>query len=254
MGVVTVETLRELDGALLVTTAVGGSGAKLSSPPPFAFERAGGRFIACLCDGSGDWGDGLAASRVAAREAVAVCARPGATIAESITRGLGAANEKVLAYSADELGAACSAVLVVADGTSVHIGWVGSLEAMVLRQGHVAHRTTPHLFALELAASGRFSAEQMADFPHKSTVTRALGMTSPGREPGVDLSGPWSAEPGDLVLLCSAKVHHVLSEADVTALASRDDLAAIVRGLVTTTSTRGDFFELCAVAIRVLVP
>ena len=248
---VEVETFRASGGALTIATAIGRRGVEQASVPPFAFEHAeDGRFIACLCDGTGDWGEGLAASRVAAREAALVCAQPGASHAESISRALVAAHAKVLAHSSDEFGAACSAVLVVVHDATVSVGWVGSLEAMVLRNGEVMHRTTPHLFALELAASGGFSAEQLADFPFKSMLNRALGITSPGRAPGVDLGGPWSVQPGDLLLMSSAKVHHVLSEADITALASREDVAAIVRGLVTTASTRGDFFELCAVAIR----
>lgn len=188
MGVlIVVETLRESDGALLVATARGGSGVDPSSPSPFAFERAAdGRFIACLRDGSGDGGEGIAASR--------------------------------------------SAVTVVVARASVHVRWVGALEAVVFRHGEVVHRTAPHFLGPELAASG------------------------PGREAGIDLAGPWPTEPGDLVLLCSAKVRRVLSEADVAALANRDDIAAIVRGLVTTASTRGDFVDLCAMAIRIVVP
>ena len=114
-----------------------------------------------------------------------------------------------------------SSVRVVVEPARVHVEWIGALEAIVVRQGEVLHRTAPHVFW---------------------TVKPTLA---------ADLAGPWPTEPGDLVLLCSAKVHHVLSEADVTALASRDDLATIVRGLVTTTSTRGDFAELCAIAIRI---
>jgi protein phosphatase len=241
VGAVVVETFR--DGALVVATAKTGG---RDDEAPFAFERAAdGRFVACLCDGSGDWGEGIAASRLAAREAVAACAR------ESIARGLASAHEKVSARFTGEFGAACSAVLVVVDGANVDVGWVGSLEALVLRGGEVLHRTAPHLFWLELAASGQLSPAELADFPHKSMITRALGMTSPGRELGTDLAGPWPVEPGDLVLLGSAKIGQVLSEGDVSALASREDLAAIVRGLVTTASTRGDFFELFAVAIRI---
>jgi protein phosphatase len=242
VGAVVVETFRE--GALLVATARSGGG----DDAPFAFERAAdGRFVACLCDGSGDWGEGIAASRLAAREAVSVCAR------ESIARGLASAHEKVSAHFTGEFGAACSAVLVVVDGdgASGHVGWVGSLEALVLRDGEVLHRTAPHLFWLELAASGALSPAELAVFPHKSMITRALGITSPGREPGIDLAGPWPVQRGDLVLLCSGKIREALSAGDVSALASREDLATIVRGLVTTTSTRGEFFELFAVAIRI---
>ena len=152
----------------------------------------------------------------------------------------------------DEDGATRSAVLVVVGGASVRVGWVGALEAVVLRAGEVLHRTTPQVFSLESA--NLVPGARLADLSPAPRVNRALGMSSPGREPGVDLAGPWATEPGDLVVMCSAKVSGVLSEADLTALACRDDVAAIVRGLVTTASTRGDFVELSAIALRITAP
>ena len=116
-----------------------------------------------------------------------------------------------------------SSIAVAVAGGSVHVQWVGALETIVFRDHAVLHRT----------------------------VSRPPSIGAPAREPGVDVAGPWPAEPGDLVLLCSANVHRVLSEADVTMLASREDLATIVRGVVTTTSTRGELVEICAVAIRI---
>lgn len=143
------------------------------------------------------------------------------------------ADGRFFARLRDGSGDRTSTLLAVLEHGCIHVEWTGALEAIVLRQGEVVHRTTPQLFSPELAA---------------------LGMTSPSPEPGFDLAGPWSTEPGDLVLLCSANVHRALSEADIVALASRDDVTAIVRGLVTTASTRGDFVEVSAVAIRVFTP
>jgi hypothetical protein len=163
VGVVVVESRRELDGALLVATAIGGAFAAPAGP--FVVERGDGTFIACLREGSGD---------------------------------------------------SSSSVRVAVSSAGVEVGWVGALEALVLRDSEVVHRTV-----------------SMAD-------TR-----SPAR------AGPWPIEPGDLVLLCSTEIHRVLSEGDLTALASRDDIATIVRGLVTTASTRGDFATLSAMAIRI---
>lgn len=214
-----VATHAEPDGAFQVATASGGTGR--ADARPFAFERAAdARFVACLCEPSSDSVDDRAATPIAAREAVDICAGDDDLDANAISRGLLAAHERAIV-----LGAACNAVLVVADAAAVHVGWVGTLEAMVIRDAQVVHRSV-------------------------STLHRALGRPMRGREPGIDLAGPWSIEPRDLVLLCSRNVHEVLSEGDVTALANRDDLATIVRGLVTTTSTRGDFVEISAIAIR----
>ncbi|MDB4937630.1 MAG: hypothetical protein JWP87_4602 [Labilithrix sp.] len=123
--------------------------------------------------------------------------------------------------------AASSAVQVVVERSSVRVAWIGALEALLVRRGEIVHRTAPGQFWTQLSAPER-------------------------RELTIDRGAPWPIEPGDLLLLCSAKVHHLLSEADVTALANRDDIGVIVRGLVTTTSTRGELGELCAVAIRIV--
>jgi hypothetical protein len=211
VGIVVVEKSGEAGGAILVATARGGRGVDRSTSP-FAFaEATDARFVACLCDGLDESPDVLAARQNAAREVVArASARPTATIAESIACGLGPKS---------------STALVVVASESVHVGWSGALEVIIVRDHAVLHRT----------------------------VSRAMtGATPPSRAPGIDLAGPWATATGDLVLLCSANVQRVLSEADVTALASRDDLATIVRGLVTTASTRADFVTLCAVALRVV--
>jgi hypothetical protein len=210
VGTVVVETSHASAGALLVATARGGSGVDSSAASPFAFEAVtDARFVVCLCDGFDDSQDGLVARHDAARETVRACARPAPSIAESI---------------AGSLEPRCGAALVVLASGSVHVGWAGGVETLVLRDRAVLHRT----------------------------VNRAMTTaTSPPRAPGIDLAGPWAVETGDLVLLCSANVHRVLSEGDFTALASRDDLATIVRGIVTTASTRGDFYSLCAVALRI---
>lgn len=120
-----------------------------------------------------------------------------------------------------------SAALVVAASGGVHVGWTGAVEVIVVRDQAVLHRT----------------------------VSRAMASTaSTLRLPGIDLAGPWTTAAGDLVLLCSANVQRVLSEADVIALASRDDLATIVRGLVTTASTRAELVAACAIALRIASP
>jgi hypothetical protein len=134
----------------------------------------------------------------------------------------------------DDSSATPSSLTILIAENSIHVEWTGALEALVVRDSEVLHRTTPRL----------------SDFPQPPLVSRALDMTPLRREPRVDHAGPWPTERNDLLLLCSTSIQQVLSEADVTALASRDDLATIVRGLVTTASTRGAFVELFAIAVR----
>ncbi len=142
---------------------------------------------------------------------------------------MAAAHETIAARAS----AGCSGIMVVIDDQSVRIGSVGALVALIFRAGQIIHRTVPHL---DLN-------------PQMNVVSRSLG---PGENPAVDISGPWPVVHGDLVLLCSRKIHEVLAERDLLTLANRDSETVIVRGILTTAASRGEFAELFAMAIRVV--
>lgn len=249
------QTFRQAGRVLAVASARWGSHADRHRDDPYAFSVASeGGFAACLCDGSGDWGEGVAASRIAAREAAEMCAKDGAGAPDALVRALVSAHETVRTFSSDdESGAACSAALVVIRDATVHVGWVGALEVVFIRRGALIHRTTGHLLWREAVASGQLSAQDAIDFPHKNIVTRALGVTKAGEEPEdtIDVAGPWLAEEGDLILLCSKTVYEVLLEPRVLALADSADLEKTVSLLLNAALAGEDYFEACAVAIRV---
>ena len=133
------------------------------------------------------------------------------------------------------------------------MGWLGGLEVVVIRRGACIHRTTGHFFWRELVASGHLSAQAANDFPLKHVVTRHLGKTTEGKElkDDVDVAGPWLAEEGDLILLCSTKVYQVLPEPEVLSLSDSADLPSTVSRLLNAALVDVNHFEACVVAIRV---
>ncbi len=247
-------TVRPSGRVLEVASARWGSHADRHTEDPYAFAVASeGRFVACLCDGSGDWGDGFGASRRAARQVAEMCAEDPTAAADAVLHALEAAHETVRTFSDEEFGAGCSAAVVVIHAATVHVGWVGSVEAVIVRRGAAIHRTTPHLWWREAVASGQLSAEDAIDFPYKNHVTRALGMTTAGKEPieTIDVAGPWLADEGDVILVCSRKVYEVLSEADILALVDSANVDKTVSLLLNAALAVEDYFEVCAIAIRV---
>lgn len=228
------------DPALRIVSGRCGSRLDAHRGYPFAFARRENELVACLFDGSGDWGEGVAASRFAARAAIATTG--------SIEEAMAAAHQAVAGHSDDDFGAACSGVIVVVDDLSVRIGSVGGLVALIFRAGEIVHRTVPNLLVNDLLASGKITQEQIELVPQLNIVTRSLGS---GDNPAVDISGPWPIVYGDLIVLCSRKIHEALPERDLLMLANRDAETVIVRGILTTVSSRVDFHELFVIALRV---
>lgn len=254
---VAVEKFHGAGVELTIASSRCGPNANKYAEHPYAFamdrESAGG-FVACLCDGAGDWGEGDAASRVAAPEAAKVCAQDLANVPDALRRALAHAHERVAAYPADpEFGASCSAALLAITHSTLAVGWAGGVEVLVVRRGTLHHRTTPHLLWRDLVALGQLTLEQVADFPHNDVTTRALGAAARQDPKDIpEIAGPWPLESGDLILLCSERVRRNLSESEILACANArsDSAAEIVRALVVATSAK-KHFELCAIAIRV---
>lgn len=90
------QTFRQAGRELAVASARWGSHADRRPDDPYAFSVASeSGFAACLCDGSGDWGEGVAASRIAARTAAEMCASDAATAPDALVRALVSAHDAV---------------------------------------------------------------------------------------------------------------------------------------------------------------
>jgi PPM family protein phosphatase len=113
-----------------------------------------------------------------------------------------AANDAVVSKAADDpsyqgMGTTLTAVLV--EGRRAHIAHVGDSRAYLFRDGDFAQLTTDHTLVQRLIDEGRITREEAATHPHRSVITRAIGV-----EASIDVDAmTLDLEPGDMLVLCS---------------------------------------------------
>lgn len=113
-----------------------------------------------------------------------------------------AANRAVAAKAARDpamrgMGTTLTAVLV--EGRRAHIAHVGDSRAYLHRGGEFAQLTTDHTLVQKLIDEGRLTREQADHHPHRSVITRAIGV-----EDSIDVDAmTLEIEPGDRLLVCS---------------------------------------------------
>ena len=203
--------------------------AFVADPPLFA-----------VADGMGGAQAGELASRLAA---AALEERPSdGRGEEAVARLVREANERVYRRAVEDpaaagMGTTATVALVDEEAGTIAIGHVGDSRAYRLRDGALEQLTADHSLVGELIRSGRLTEEEAAEHPQRSVITRALG-TDPEVE--VDaLTVP--VEPGDLFLLCSDGLTHMVRDPDVlaTAAAAGGDLDRMAALLVEAANRAG---------------
>jgi protein phosphatase len=95
------------------------------------------------------------------------------------------------------MGTTLVAMLVVDDG--VLIAHVGDSRCYRVRDGKLAQLTDDHSLLNDYIKMKRLTEEEIANFPHKNVIVRALGMKESVKV-DTQLDRP---EPGDIYVLCS---------------------------------------------------
>ena len=135
--------------------------------------------IYAVADGMG----GHIAGDVASATAVSVISeaigsgRPedGAALAGIVSRANDAIWEKARSDPALRgMGTTCTLLMV--DGDVAHIAHVGDSRAYLLRDGLFRQLTEDHTLVERMVREGRLSAEEAANHPQRSIITRALGV------------------------------------------------------------------------------
>ena len=132
------------------------------------------------------------------------------------------------------MGTTIAAILVIDDG--VLVAHVGDSRVYRLRQGKLEQLTDDHSLLNDYIKMKRLTEEEIANFPHKNVIVRALGMKETVK---VDtrLDPP---QPGDLYLLCSDGLCGPVSDAEIAELAqSTNDLKAIASRLIERANANG---------------
>jgi protein phosphatase len=132
------------------------------------------------------------------------------------------------------MGTTIVTILVIDDG--VLIAHVGDSRVYRVRQGKLEQLTDDHSLLNDYIKMKRLTEEEIANFPHKNVIVRALGMKDTVK---VDtrLDPP---QPGDLYLLCSDGLCGPVTDAEISELEnSTNDLKAAASKLIERANANG---------------
>ena len=184
-----------------------------------------------VCDGMGGARAGEVASATACETIGAL--DPGSAGREELNRIVFEANKAVIQKGAGDpqlqgMGTTMTAAFRTGPG-SLALAHVGDSRAYLLRNQALHQLTQDHSLVGELVRQGRLTPEQAAVHPHRSVITRAIGI-EPETLP--DLF-QLTLETGDRLLLCSDGLSGMVDDQAIERiLGEGDDPAAVAAALV----------------------
>lgn len=107
------------------------------------------------------------------------------------------------------MGTTLTAVLVY--GRDAHLVHVGDSRAYLARGGTLVQLTDDHTLVQTLLDQGRITADQVATHPHRSVITRAVGVGEDVEVDGMRLT----LRDGDRIVLCSDGLSGVVDDATI---------------------------------------
>src|SRR5262245_58331164 len=112
------------------------------------------------------------------------------------------------------MGTTIVCILVVDDG--VLVGHVGDSRVYRLRDGKLEQLTEDHSLLNDYIKMKRLSEEEIAHFPHKNVIVRALGMKDSVKvDTAID-----NPKPGDVYLLCSDGLSGPVTDTEIQQITS----------------------------------
>ncbi|MBO9532437.1 MAG: Stp1/IreP family PP2C-type Ser/Thr phosphatase [Solirubrobacteraceae bacterium] len=170
-----------------------------------------------------------------------------ARLVELVRRANRAVHEAQLA-DADLSGMGTTTTVAHVGDEALTVAHVGDSRAYLLRDGSLRRLTDDHSLVEEMRRSGRLTAEEAANHPQRSIITRALG---PDPVVEVDVR-EFALQAGDVVLLCSDGLTSMIPESRITELlkeSSRLDTAG--RALIAAANAAGGRDNITVVLLRI---
>lgn len=199
-------------------------------PEPGSGESTGPLLVA-VADGMGGHAGGEIASKTAIDTAVGVGGTAAIRIQAANLAVLDDANHRPRLTG---MGTTLTLAMIQPDG-SVDLGHVGDSRAYLFRAGALSMVTTDHSYVSEMMAAGRLTAEEAAEHPYRSVVTRAIGL-----EPAVDVDTfELELAPGDRLLICSDGLSSLIDDKAIAGVLQNADPAVAARGLVDAANRAG---------------
>jgi protein phosphatase len=143
------------------------------------------------------------------------------------------------------MGTTIVALFAVEDG--VYLAHVGDSRVYRMRDGKLEQLTEDHSLLNDYVKMKRLTPEEIANFPHKNVIVRALGMKDTVK---VDtrLEQP---RAGDMYLLCSDGLSGTVPEEDIVAiLAGAHDLRTAASRLIARANENGGPDNITVVLAR----
>ena len=133
------------------------------------------------------------------------------------------------------MGTTIVSILVVDDG--VLVGHVGDSRVYRLRDAKLEQLTEDHSLLNDYIKMKRLTDEEIANFPHKNVIVRALGMKDSVKVDTM-LDGP---KPGDVYILCSDGLSGPVSDEELREIstASINDLKGACAKLIERANANG---------------
>jgi PPM family protein phosphatase len=163
-----------------------------------------------VADGMGGHRGGEVASSLALETVQGMFERQEGSLAEQVAE----ANRAVFDRSQNDrsvsgMGTTLTAAQV--DGNRVHLVHVGDSRAYLLRAGELSQITEDHTLVHRMVLEGEITPEEAETHPHRSILTRALGVDQTIQ---VD-EGDIEVVPGDRLLLCTDGLTGMVPEGQI---------------------------------------
>jgi protein phosphatase len=128
----------------------------------------------------------------------------------------------------------------------VVIGHVGDSRLYRAREGRFDQLTEDHSLLNDYIKMKHLTPEEIAVFPHKNVIVRALGMKA-SVEVDVIVDQP---RLGDVYLMCSDGLSGMVPDPEIAAMADEPDLDKVCESLISTANRNGGLDNITVVAAR----
>jgi PPM family protein phosphatase len=174
----------------------------------------------------------------------------GASARAALLDAILAANAAVVRKAADEpglrgMGTTLTATIV--EGRRLHVGHVGDSRAYLIRDGAMTQLTRDHTLVAHLVEKGQITEEEAAKHPHRSIVTRAIGVD-------VDIeidTMTIELEDGDEILICSDGLTGPVEDGEILdTLIENEDVEDAAHALIDLANAHGGPDNITVVLLR----
>jgi len=198
-----------------------------------------------VADGMGGHRGGEVASSLALDTVQELFERKEGSLADQVVRANRAVYDRSQSdRSVSGMGTTLTAALI--DGDTVHLVHVGDSRAYLLRGGELTQLTEDHTLVHRMVMEGEITPEEAETHPHRSILTRALGVDESVQ---VD-EGDVQVASGDRLLLCTDGLTGMVPEDQIAEimLEAPDPQQAVDR-LVTVANRAGGIDNITAVVL-----